>query len=301
MTDQVKNEMLGYYAYSYHALSEKNYRSAINGFTYTIRKKIEVEKSAIGLICAYACLGSYRKAIRTYDKFKDSIIFNTRLRHQLVKDLSYFLCLDTSAMKVQRKNYLSSVVLNRAMQKVHSVYMEDSSNIVAIIFMSYWHIFAGHVFDGMKNITESCLYFRTLDDVFRWKLLSRVAVENKELLEDETLAGMFTGIPEEISSNEYINTLILSMMYNGTLEKARDNIEIYRNKGYVFTNELMWNFVRMSVEEDEIDDLAVNFAKHLISEGWADSMIAEVIRYGYANRSRYSVKKELNRLAFLNL
>ncbi len=301
MTDQVKNEMLGYYAYSYLALSEKSYRSAISGFSYTIRKKIEVEKSAIGLICAYACLGNYRKALRTYEHFKETIIFNTRLRHQLVKDLSYFLCLDTSAMKLQRQNYLSSVFLNRTMEKTRNAYSEDPSNIVAIIFMSYWHIYTGHVFDGMKAITNSCLYFRTLDDSFRWKLLNRVAIEDKELWEDETLAGMFTEIPEEISSNEYINTLILSMMYSGDLEKARDNIEIYRNKGYVFTNDVMWNFVRMSVEEDEIDDLSVNFAKHLISEGWADSLIAEVIRYGYANRSRYSVKKELNRLSFLNL
>jgi len=301
MTDQVNNDMLGYYAYSYLALSEKNYRSAISGFNYTIRKNIEVEKSAIGLICAYACMGNYRKAIKTYDSFKETIISNTRLRHQLVKDLSYFLCLDTSAMKLQRQNYFAAIILNRTMQRTHAAYAEDSSNIPAIIFMSYWYIFTGHIYDDIKAITDICVYFRTLDDTFRWKLLNRVAVEEKELWEDETLAGMFNGIPEEISSNEYINTLILSTLYSGDLEKARDNIEIYRNKGYVFTNDVMWNFIRLSIEEDEIDDLSVNFAKHLISEGWADSLIAEVIRYGYANRSRYSVKKELNRLAYLNL
>jgi hypothetical protein len=301
MSDRVKNEMLGYYAYSYLSLNEKNYKGAVSGFNYTLRKNIEVEKSAIGLVCAHSCLGHYKKALRVYDSYKESIIFNARLRHQLVKDLSYFLCRDTSAMKLQRQNYFSSIMLNRAMQKTHSIYVDDPSNIVAIILLSYWHIFTGHVFEDMKAIADVCVFFRTLDDAFRWKLLNRVAIENTDLWEDETLAGMFTEIPEEVSNNEYINTLILSMMYSSDLEKARDNIEIYRNKGYVFTNEVMWNFIRLSVEEDEIDDLSVNFAKHLISDGWADSYIAEVIRFGYANRSRYSVKKELNRLAYLNL
>ncbi len=301
MTDQSNNEMLGYYAYSYLALSEKNYRSAINGFNYTVRKNIEVEKSAIGLICAYACMGNYRKALKTYSSFKETIILNTQLRHRLVKDLSYFLCRDTSTLKLKKQNYFASIFLNRIMAKTHETYIEDSSNIPAIIFMSFWHIFTGRVFGDMKNITDICLYFRTLDDTFRWKLLNRVAIEDKELLDDDTLAGMFSGIPEEISSNEYINTLILSKLYKNELENARDSIEIYRNKGYLFTNDVMWNFIRLSVEEDEIDDLTVNFAKHLISEGWADSVIAEVVRYGYANRSRYSVKKEMNRLAYLNL
>jgi len=301
MTEQVKNNMLGYYAYSYLALNEKSYKSAISGFNYTIRKNIEVEKSAIGLICAYACIGNYKKALKIYDSFKEKIIFNTRLRHQLVKDLSYFLCRDTSAMKLQRQRYFSSIFLGRTMLRTHELYVEDSSNILTIIFMSYWHIFTGHVFEDMKTIADICIYFRTLDDTFRWKLLNRLAVEETELWDDETLAGMFNEIPEEVSSNDYINTLILSTIYSGNLEKARDNIEIYRNKGYVFTNEVMWNFIRLSVEEDEIDDLTVNFAKHLISEGWADSIIAEVIRYGYVNRSRYSVKKELNRLSYLNL
>lgn len=299
--DQVTNEMLGYYAYAYLALSEKNYRSAISGFNYTLRKNIEVEKSAIGLVCAYACIGNYKKALKTYESFKETIIFNARLRHQLVKDLSYFLCRDTSSLKFQRHNYFSSVVFGRTMQKTYDEYLKDTSNIPAIILMSYWHIFTGHVFENMKAITDVCIYFRTLDDTFRWKLLNRVAIEDKELWADETLAGMFSTIPEEVSSNEYVNTLILSTIYSGNLEKSRDNIEIYRNKGYVFTNDVMWNFIRLSVEEDEIDDLTVNFAKHLISEGWADSVIAEVIRYGYANRSRYSVKKELNHLSFLNL
>lgn len=301
MTEQNKNDMLGYYAYSYLALSEKSYRSAISGFNYTIRKNVEVEKSAIGLICAYSCMGNYKKALKTYNMFKESIIFNNRLRHQLVKDLSYFLSQDTSALKLQSRNYFSSVMLNRAMIRTHEIYTEDASNIPAIIFMSYWHIFTGHVNDDIKGITDVCLFFRTLDDTFRWKLLNRVAVEETELWEDDTLAGMFNEIPEEVSSNEYINTLILSTIYSGDLEKSRDEIEIYRNKGYLFTNEVMWNFIRLSVEEDEIDDLTVNFAKHLISEGWADNIIAEVIRYGYANRSRYSVKKELNRLSYLNL
>lgn len=301
MTDQVANEMLGYYAYSYLALSERSYRSAISGFNYTIRKNIEVEKSAIGLICAYACTGNYKKALKIYSSFRETIVFNSRLRHQLVRDLSYFLGNDTSSLKLQHQNYLSSVFFNRTMQKTYDEYVKDPSNIPAIIFMSYWHIFTGHVFDNMKTITDVCLFFRTLDDSFRWKLLNRVAVEDNSLWEDETLAGLFTDIPEEITSNDYINTLILSTIYSGNLEKSRDSIEIYRNKGYIFTNNVMWNFIKLSVEEDEIDDLTVNFAKHLISEGWADPIIAQVIRYAYANRSRYSVKKELNRLSFLNL
>lgn len=301
MSNIDKEKMLGYYAYSYLALSDENYRSAINGFNYTLRNKIEIDKSAIGLICAYACTGRYRKALKIYSSCKDAIIFNSRLRHQLVRDLSYFLAKDTSALKFKRRNYFSSVALSFHMNRTYEIYEADNSNIPAIILMSYWHINTGHIFENQEKFLNMCVYFRTLDNVFRWKLLSRIAVNNKDLWEDESLAAMFTEIPEEVTSSEYINTLILSILYNKDLEKSRNNIEIYRNKGHIFTNDVMWNFICLSVEEDEIDDLTVNFAKHLISEGWVDSIIAEVIRFGYANRSRYSVAKELKKLAFFNL
>ncbi|MFO7611781.1 MAG: hypothetical protein R6W99_04755 [Clostridia bacterium] len=301
MPEAITDEMLGYYAYSYLSLGQKNYRKAISGFNFTLSRNIEPEKSAIGLICAYSCLGNYMKALKVYDRYKDSIIFNTKFRHQLVKDMSYFLAMDTFALRLQRKGYFSSITLGRSMNRTHAAYMADTSNIAAIILISYWYIFTGHEFNDIKKITDACLYLPTLDDTFRWKLLNRAAIDDSSLLQDESLAALFTMIPGEVASNEYINTIILSMLYGGDLEKARNNIEIYRLKGLIFTNELMWNFIRLSVEEDEIDDLSINFAKHLISEGWADSLIAAVIRFGYANRSRYSVKKELNKLTYFNL
>ncbi|MBN2558636.1 MAG: hypothetical protein JXB33_07790 [Clostridia bacterium] len=301
MPEAITDELLGYYAYSYLALGQKNYRKAISGFNFTLGRSIEPEKSAIGLVCAYSCLGNYMKALKVYNRYKDSIIFNKKFRHQLVKDLSYFLSEDTSALRLQRKGYFSSVALGRSMNRVHGAYGSDNSNIVSIILISFWYIFTGHEFESIKKITDACLYFPTLDDTFRWKLLNRAAIDDSSLLQDESLAALFKVIPGEVASNEYINTIILSMLYGRDLENARNNIEIYRLKGHIFTNELMWNFIRLSVEEDEVDDLSVNFAKHLISEGWADSLIAEVIRFGYANRSRYSVKKELNKLNYFNL
>jgi pentatricopeptide repeat protein len=291
----------GYYAYSYLTLSDGNYRNAVNGFKYTLKNGIEPEKSAIGLICAYSCLGNYNKALSLYNEYRDMLIFNMAIRHKLVTDLSYFLSKDQTALNLKRRNYLSSIRLNFIMNKICENHPADSANIVSIVFLSFWLAYAGYMCDSTAEAARNCLYMRTLDDGFRWKLLGRLSIEDKELLLDDDLAALFSDIPIEIASTDYINTLILSQLFKGNLENARNKIELYRNKGQIFTNELMWNFVKLSVEEDEVDDLTVNFAKHLIGEGWNDSYLAEVIRFGYANRTRYSVKKEINTLEYFDL
>ncbi|HPJ21617.1 MAG TPA: hypothetical protein PLP30_06470 [Clostridia bacterium] len=297
--DNVQNK--GYYAYSYLTLADGNYRNAVNGFRYTIKNGIEPGKSAIGLICAYCCLGHYTKALSVYKDYSEVIVFNSGLRHKLVTDLSYFLAKDQTALKLKRRNYISSIRLNHVMKQVCDIHTGDPANIVSVILISFWFAYAGYTCSATTDAAGTCLFMKTLDDVFRWKLLARMSIENKELLADDELASLFMNIPEEITSTDYINTLILSQLFNGNLETARNNIEIYRNKGHIFTNELMWNFVKLSVDEDEVDDLTVNFAKHLISEGWTDSYLAQVIRFGYANRTRYSVRKEINTLEYFDL
>ena len=291
----------GYYAYSYLTLSDGHYRNAITGFKYTLKNHIEPEKSAIGLICAYGCMGNYNKAMALYDEFKERLVFTRALRHKLIRDLSYFLSRDISSLKLKRKNYFSSIRFNYIMNRICEKHPEDPSNIVSVILLSYWLAYTGFSCDSTPDAARTCLYMNSLDDGFRWKLLGRVSIEDKELLADDDLAALFSDIPEELTSTDYVNTLILSQLYKGNLEAGRNKIELYRNKGHIFTNEVMWNFVKLSVEEDEIDDLTVNFAKHLIAEGWADSYLAEVIRFGYANRTRYSVRKEINTLEYFDL
>ncbi len=297
----VKDNSKGYYAYAYLTLSDGNYRNAVSGFKYTLKNRIEPEKSVIGLICAYCCLGNYSRAMSIYNEHKDQLIFNSTLRHKLVTDLSYFLSKDQTALNLKRRNYLSSIRLNFIMNSICEKHPADSANIVSIILLSFWLAYAGFSCGSTAEAARNCLYMRTLDDGFRWKLLGRISIEDKALLIDDDLAALFTDIPPEITSTDYVNTLILSQLFKGNLENARNKIEIYRTKGQIFTNELMWNFVKLSVEEDEVDDLTVNFAKHLISEGWNDSYLAEVIRFGYANRTRYSVRKEINTLEYFDL
>lgn len=300
-TKKPEPDLKGYYAYAYLALTDSHYRSAVNGFRYTLKNDIEPEKSIIGLICSYCCLGSYKKAMAVYRQYSESLVFDRTARHKLVNDLTYFLDRDVSALNLRRRNYLASIRLNYVMKRICEKHESDASNLVSLILLSYWLAYAGYSCSSTGEASMTCLYMKTLDDRFRWKLLSRMSVENKELLADDELAGLFTDIPEEMTSADYINTLIISKLYNGELESARNHIEIYREKGHVFTNELLWNFIKLSVDEDETDDLTVNFAKHLISEGWLDSYVAEVIRYGYANRTRYSVRRELNTLKLMNL
>ncbi len=301
MPNKTTEEILGYYAYSCLALDEGRYSDAIDGFRYTIKRNTEVAKSAVGLICAYACSGKYNKALKTYSSYHESILFNTRLRHLLVRDLSYYLARDLSVLQKKRKNYFSSVLLNRSMEKTHSTYVENRLHIPAIILISYWHMYTGRFFENFEEIADTCLRMKTLDDSFRWRLLNRMALEDNSLWDDFSIASLFTGIPEEAYSSSYVNTLLLAIMFENDLEKARNNIDMLRSRGHIFTNEVMWNFIRLSVDEKEIDDLAVNFAKHLVLEGWADPYVSEVIHFGYANRSRYSVKKELDRLEFLGI
>ena len=299
--NNITDQMKGYYAYSYLTLQDGNYRNAVNGFKYTLKNNIEPLKSAIGLVCAYCCMGNYRKALAVFDAHRDSLVFDKGLRHKLIRDLSYFLSRDVSALKLKRRNYFSSIRLNITMGRICEKHSEDPSGIVSVILLSYWLSYAGYTSDTTDDAAMQCLYMKTLDDRFRWKLLSRLSVENKELLLDDDLASLFSDIPEEVSSTDYINTLLLSIMYKGNLETARNNIEILRNKGQVFTNEVLWNFIKLSVEQGETDDLTVNFAKHLISEGWMDPYVAEAIRFGYANRTRYSVRNELRNLEYMNL
>lgn len=301
MASKTTEQILGYYAYSCLSLDEGHYSDAINGFKYTIKHKVEVGKSVVGLICAYACFGEYNRALKIYSSYHETILFNKKLRHLLVKNLSYYLARDLSFLQKKRRNYFSSIILNRTMEKTYSVYMENRLHIPAIILISYWHMHTGHFFENFQEIADTCLKMKTLDDTFRWRLLNRMALEDRSLWDDLSVASLFTGIPENAYSSAYVNTLLLAIMFEGNLEKARNYIDILRGRGHIFTKEVMWNFLRLSVEEKEIDDLAVNFSKQLIMEGWSDPYIAQVIHHGHLNHSRYSVKRELERLEFLGM
>jgi hypothetical protein len=58
----------------------------------------------------------------------------------------------------------------------------------------------------------------------------------------------------------------------------------------------MWNYINSSVENNDIDDLSVNFAKRLFAKGWMDPVIGQVFRYAKNNLNIYNVTNETKAL-----
>jgi hypothetical protein len=50
------------------------------------------------------------------------------------------------------------------------------------------------------------------------------------------------------------------------------------------------------VENNDIDDLSVNFAKRLFAKGWMDPVIGQVFRYAKNNLNIYNVTNETKAL-----
>ena len=301
--DTNKNDLQlkSYYAHAYLSLKDKDYDKAIRGFKYSIKNKVEVEKAVVGLICSYSCLGKYNRALVIFEKYEHFLVLNSSYRHMLIHDLSFLLLEDMSALKKQRDGYLSSFLFGRTMKKTFEEYNQDSSNILAIIFISYWYFITGRRPNDSNKILHTCLIFPTLDKEFRWKLLRRLAITDKELLNNSKIASTFKSIPKSIDSPEYIDQLILSTIYSKDLLKAQQRIIQSNELNHEFSNEVMWNYIKLTSENNEIDEQAVFFAKTLLHIGWMDSYVATVIRYGYDNKTPHSVKKDIEKLELFGL
>ncbi|MCK5811650.1 MAG: hypothetical protein KAG94_02010 [Clostridiales bacterium] len=295
------NKLQSHYAFSYLSLKDGDYKQAIRGFNYSLKNNIEVEKSVIGLICAYSCLGKYQKAIVIFENHKHLLILNKSYRHILIHDLSFLLFKDQSALHKLRDGYFSSFLLGLSMKRTLDKYELDKSNVLAIIFLSYWYIVTGRRPDSADKILKTCLFFPTLDKDFRWKLLRRMSITNKELLNDTQIASKFSSIPKSIDSPEYVNQLILSSLFSKDLLSAQERIIQGKDLDQTFSNEVMWNYVKTTVELDAIDETTIFFARALLNIGWIDSYVSTAISFGYKSKSPYSAKKDIEKLQLFGL
>ncbi|MBN2853092.1 MAG: hypothetical protein JXQ23_10200 [Clostridia bacterium] len=289
-------QLKSHYAYSYLALKDRDYYSAIRGFRYSIKNSMEVEKSVIGMICAYSCLGKYIKAMAVFNQYEHLLILNKSFRHLLIHDLSFLLVNDSTSLKKLRDGYLSSMRLGKSMKKTNDFYEGNNANVLSIILLAYWYFMTGRRPKGDTDVFISCLHFPTLDKDFRWKLLRRLSITNKELLEDSMIASKFKSLPKTIDSPDYINQLILSSIYTRDLLQAQERITESKELDHTFSSEVMWNYIRLAVENSEIDETAVFFAKTLLHDGWIDSYVSQTIKYGFENKSAYSAEKDIERL-----
>jgi len=295
LTEKLKS----YYAYAYLALKDKDYINAIRGFKFLIKNKIEVEKSVIGLICAYSCLGKYSKALEVFARNHHLLVLNKNFRHMLIHDLSFLLVNDTTALKKRRDSYFSSFFLGRSIKNTMDDYNNNNTNILAMILLSYWYFITGRRPNGANTILATCLHFPTLDKDFRWKLLRRLSITNNNLLSDTLIASKFQSIPKNIDSPDYLNQLILSSLYSNNLIQAQERITNAKALEHLFSNEVMWNYIRLSIDKNGIDETCVFFAQTLLQDGWIDSYVAKAIKYGITHNFSYSVENDLSKLQLL--
>ncbi len=295
------SELQSHYAFSYLSLKDGDYKRAIRGFNYSLKNNVEVEKSVIGLICAYSCSGKYQKAITIFEKHEHLLILNKSYRHMLIHDLSFLLYNDQTALHKLRDGYFSSFFLGLSMKRTLEEYELDKANVLAIIFLSYWYFVTGRRPNGANEILKTCLFFPTLDKDFRWKLLRRMAITNKELLNDTQIASKFSSIPKSIDSPEYVNQLILSSLFSKDLLSAQERIVQGKELDQSFSNEVMWNYIKLTVDLNAIDETTVFFARALLNSGWIDSYVSTSISFGYKNKSPYSTKKDIEKLQMFGL
>jgi hypothetical protein len=90
--------------------------------------------------------------------------------------------------------------------------------------------------------------------------------------------------------------LLFSSLSSNALISSREKIEVQRMNGIELSDDVMWNYIDLSVENNDIDDLSVNFAKRLFAKGWMDPAIGKVFRYAKDNLNIYNVNNEMKAL-----
>ncbi|MGI6505383.1 MAG: hypothetical protein ACOX2V_03210 [Clostridia bacterium] len=284
-----------YFSNSMISLKEGDYEHAIKGFSNLIDHGIEPQKSVIGLITAYSCLTRYPAALKLYEKNKDIFIGNPSNRNMLVETMTTLLMKETSLLKKNARGSLSAVFMAKRMKAVHEAYLADKDNLLAIILICYWYAVLGARPYETEQMMKDFLHNEYVDDEFRWKLLEKLAITDKELMDDITIAGMFRRIPRYLD-HSYINLLLFSHLCGDDFASAREKIEVQRMNGVELSDDVMWNYINSSVENNDIDDLSVNFAKRLFAKGWMDPVIGQVFRYAKNNLNIYNVTNETKAL-----
>ena len=183
----------------------------------------------------------------------------------------------------------------KRMKLVHEAYLMDKNNLLTKILICYWYAVLGKRPHDTEQMMKDFLHNEFLDDEFRWKLLEKLSITDKELMEDISIAGLFKRIPRYLD-HSYINLLLFSSLSSNALISSREKIEVQRMNGIELSDDVMWNYIDLSVENNDIDDLSVNFAKRLFAKGWMDPAIGKVFRYAKDNLNIYNVNNEMKAL-----
>ncbi|MFA5341094.1 MAG: hypothetical protein WC332_04870 [Clostridia bacterium] len=289
-----------YYSNSMMSLKEGDYEDAIKGFLYLINHGIEPQKSVLGIITAYSCLTRYSLAMRTYEKYKEYFTDNTSYRNMFIEMMTSLLMKETSYLKKNARGYFTGILMAKRMKDVHEAYLSDSNNLLAAILICFWYAVLGKRPHDTELMMKDFLHNGYIDDEFRWKLLEKLAITDKELMEDITIAGLFKRIPRYLD-HSYINLLLFSSLSGNDLSSAREKIEVQRMNGVELSDDVMWNYIDLCVENNDIDDLAVNFAKRLFAKGWIDPAVAKVFGYAKNHLNIYNVNNEMNALELFGI
>jgi tetratricopeptide (TPR) repeat protein len=284
-----------YYSNSMMSLKEGDYEDAIKGFLYLINHGIEPQKSVLGILTAYSCLTRYTIALKTYEKNKEYFTDNPLNTGMFIEIMTSLLMKETSYLKKNARGYFTAILMANRMKTVHEAYLSDKDNILAIILICYWYAVLGRRPHDTEQMMKDFLHNEFIDDEFRWKLLEKLSITDKDLMDDITIASLFKRIPRYLD-HSYINLLLFSNLSGNNLVSAREKIEVQRMNGVELSDDVMWNYIDLCVENNDIDDLAVNFAKRLFAKGWMDPAIGRVFRYAKNNLNIYNVTNETKAL-----
>lgn len=282
------------------ALRNRDYKEAIVGFKNLLKYQAEPFRSFWGLITAYSCIGEYKKVVDLCEQHEDYLYNDSFDSKREVRLLTSLLMQETALLKKNYRATMTSYFFLQKMKDIFKAYEQDSKNPIYQILISYWYCVLGLKSENTEDAFLKVLYYDFIDDEFRWKLLEKMSLEKKELLEDINLARKFKKIARYIDGG-YINLLLYVSLISEDLSISRDKIEIQRFNGVEISNEVMWNYLDLVNDKNEIDDLAVNFAKQLFSRGWIDQIIANIFFYASENLNIYNVENELKALEFFGL
>ncbi|MDD4543068.1 MAG: hypothetical protein PHY13_04775 [Clostridia bacterium] len=289
-----------YYSNSMISLKDGDYDEAIKGFKYLIKHGIEIQKSVLGLITAYSCITRYNNALKIYEEHKEFFTGKTPYKGMFVEIMTALLIKESTLLKKNTRGYLTGIITARRMKEVYEAYLVNPENLLCIVLICYWYAVLAKRPKDTEQMMVRFVNDEHIEDEFRWKLLEKLAITDKQIMEDITIAGKFKRIPRYLD-HSYVNLLLFSSLSSNNLIIARENIEVQRMNGVQLSDDVMWNYLDLCVENDDIDDLAVNFAKRLFSKGWMDPVIAKVLRYAKDNLNIYNVKNEMKSLELFGI
>jgi tetratricopeptide (TPR) repeat protein len=272
---QKPNQPRAYYCLGQIKLYLEKYKEAQDDFEKAISIDPNYTRAKVGLVVVNIYRRKFVQAANLYTQYRIDISSKNVYYKKLIRGVSEFYSRDTF---FSHKKEISSPLFHKlTMQPLLSKYWEDPGNVVLILFLSMYYMAMKEKSLDIMNILKTCVYMDSIEDNMRWSLLKAIADCGEKLYLDLDIASKFSSIPEPDCTDQYVKTIYGAVVLGRSKYKVKNIFDSMKKQGKEITLNMMWKYVDWAWNVELFDLSVYECCSQLLSAGWADILVLEMM------------------------